>query len=115
MKRLALLPLAMLVFACNDSTLVQPEDNADLQIVAAARASRTVWTWQEEFVESLEEGYLRITPSGVLSGTKRGHVKTPTAGDGRGLQKGHRGVWFPNLSATSRGVMRLPHPIAQRR
>jgi len=34
MRRLALLPLVMLVFACNDSTLVQPEDEADLQISA---------------------------------------------------------------------------------
>lgn len=34
MKRLALLPLVMLAFACGDSTLLQPEEDADLQIVA---------------------------------------------------------------------------------
>jgi len=34
MRRLALLPLVMLVFACNDTTLVQPEGDADLQISA---------------------------------------------------------------------------------
>jgi len=35
MRRLALLPLLLFVFACNDSTLLQPEGNADLQIAAS--------------------------------------------------------------------------------
>ena len=34
MRRLALLPLVILAFACTDSTLIQPEGDADLQISA---------------------------------------------------------------------------------
>ena len=64
MRGLALLPLIMLMFACGDSTLVQPED--DLTIAAAARAGRTVLTWQEAFDQSWDAGESFATPSGVL-------------------------------------------------
>jgi len=63
MKRLALLPLLMFAFACSDSTLLQPEE--DLTIAAAARAARTVLTWQEAFDQSYA-GDNFTTQSGVL-------------------------------------------------
>jgi hypothetical protein len=63
MRRLIFLPLLVFAVACNDSTLVQPEN--DLTIAADARAARTVVTWQEVFDQSYA-GESFTTPSGVL-------------------------------------------------
>ena len=63
MRRLALLPLLMFAFACNDSTLVQPEN--DLTI-AAAQAPRTVYAFDLIDDPPHDYGESLTTPSGIL-------------------------------------------------
>ncbi len=62
MRRLALVPLVMLAFACNDSTLVQP----DALMLAAPQAGRTVYEFDLIDVGPNDWGTLRETPSGIL-------------------------------------------------
>jgi len=74
MRRLALIPLLVIVFACNDSTLLQPEDEADLQIVAKRSTPKMIplkgegtWEW---------DGSPLVAPSPdcvTAGGTAEGH------------------------------------------